>query len=142
MCALLDGHAGPVFSLHDDGTQVVMLSRYALRPGHALVVPRQHATTFTDLSAESWVAATKIALDVARAIERTMSPSRCYIASLGTAADDVLISAPHVHLHVIPVDDPALRPHQVLTWAHGVYVGLDTDWIELRDRLRAALVAG
>jgi diadenosine tetraphosphate (Ap4A) HIT family hydrolase len=105
-------------------------------------VPRQHTTTFAELPSECWVNAAKLAHDVARAVERTMSPARCYIASLGTASDDVLISAPHVHLHVIPVDDPVARPHQVLTWANGVYVGLDDDWLELRDRLRAAMSTG
>jgi diadenosine tetraphosphate (Ap4A) HIT family hydrolase len=142
MCALLSGDAGPVFTLVEDSAHVAMLSRYALRPGHAIVVPRQHATTFSELSSACWIDVSRVAHRVACAIERTLAPARCYVASLGTASDDVLISTPHLHLHVIPVDDPSLRPHQVLTWANGVYVGLDEDWADLRDRLRASMPPG
>ncbi|MFO0660112.1 MAG: HIT family protein [Polyangiaceae bacterium] len=138
LCALLNGGAGPKFTLFEDDTIVVALSRYALRPGHVLVIPRAHHTSLSSTPDSLWIHCTCVAKLAGEAVERALNPVRVYVASLGATSEDVLISTPHLHLHVIPITEPDVRPHQVLTWANGVYVGEDDDWAALRDELSAA----
>ena len=99
----------------------VVVPRFALRPGHALVVLAQHVTSFAETPRAAWREACDVAYDVARVLEKNMQIARCYVASLGPGEEGVPMSSRHMHLHVVPVDDPAARPHEVLTWRHGVY---------------------
>ncbi len=136
MCELLEGRAGALHVLEEDAFAVVALARYALRPGHALVIARAHVTSIAALDAAAWLALAAAARRACVAIEAALAPARCYVASLGTDAE-VPMSSPHVHLHVVPVERDE-RPRDVLTWEHGVFVPNDIDLADLAARLRAA----
>ncbi len=45
---------------------------------------------------------------------------------------------PHVHLNVIPVDEPGARPRDVLTWQNGVMAGTPREWADLERALSGA----
>ena len=82
---------------------------YPISPGHALIVPRRHAETWFDLSAEEQAAMTAVINEVRACIEEEHSPDAYNIGvNSGPAAGQTV---PHVHVHVIPryegdVDDP------------------------------------
>lgn len=136
MCSIVQECEAKPWTLLETEDVKVVLSRFALFVGHLLVIPQKHCTNYQQMPAELWAKANQIAQQAACALEQAYCPARCYIASLGTAEDNVPISCSHLHLHVIPLPDPALRPHQVLTWAHGVYVADDeSDWREVRERI-------
>jgi len=121
---------------------VVVLTPYPRFWGHLLVISRAHVLTFTDLPDATWATMNTLTLRAARLLESTLAPTRCYVASLGVARDDLPMSFPHIHLHVIPVDDDALRPADVFTWRHGVMEAEAEEWEGLAERLRAAWAAG
>lgn len=122
--------------LHDDGEVVVRLSRYPVRWGHLMIVPRPHVTRFLDVELALWLRTSELAHRAARAIERALAPSRCYVASLGAARTDLPMTFAHVHVNVIPVPDEESRPRDVLTWQHGVLDGTEDEWRDLRRMIR------
>lgn len=139
ICALRDGVAGPRMVIAEGEHTLVLLSRYPLRWGHALVAIRRHVERFVDVGDAAWAEAGRAALRTARALERTLAPVRVYVASLGATAADLPMSSPHLHLHVVPLYDPGDRPSAVFTLSEGTYDGSDAEWAELRGRLAAAL---
>lgn len=116
----------------------VILSRYPVRWGHMLVVPHAHVERFADLAPDVWADVSMLSYRAAVALERALTPSRCYVASLGTSEQGLPMTFPHIHTNVIPVDEPGARPRDVLTWQHGVIEASPDEWSALRDRLRAA----
>ncbi len=133
-CALARSEAPLAASSH----AVAVLSRFPTRWGHVLVILRAHAERLEDVEPEAWADAARLAHAAGRAVERALSPARCYVASLGTSEPDLPMSFPHLHFHVIPIDEPGARPAEVLTWKHGVFEGSDAEWAALREALRAA----
>jgi diadenosine tetraphosphate (Ap4A) HIT family hydrolase len=136
MCELLDGRAGSLHVLERGAAAIAVLARYALRPGHALVIARHHQTSIAMLDEGAWIELATVARRACVAIDAVFAPGRCFVASLGTDAD-VPMSSPHVHLHVVPVARGE-RPREVLTWEHGVFVPSDVDLGAVAARLRAA----
>lgn len=118
---------------------VAVLSRYPIRWGHALVVLRDHAERFAEVSPEAWADAARLAHRVAAAVERALEPERCYVASLGTSEPGLPMTFAHLHFNVIPVYRRGARPREVLTWRHGIFEGTEAEWGELRARLEAEL---
>ena len=131
MCTLLRTEP----PLRENRFASAVLSRFPTRWGHVLVILKQHRLRLEELTSEQWAGASALAFDSGRAIERALQPSRCYVASLGTSDPDLSMTFPHLHLHVIPVSEPAARPAEVLTWRHGVFQGTEREWRSLRSDL-------
>jgi len=138
ICALRDGKAGPTYALARSERAAVILTRYALRRGHLLVIAAEHATSFTELAPETWEEMSRLAFHAARLLERTLSPLRCYVASLGSPRPDLLMSSPHSHLHVVPLYAVEDKPSTVLRWDTGVVTAEEAEWAELHRALAAA----
>ncbi len=139
VCAILGGSAGRVFPVLRGDRATVVLARYALRPGHLLVLAHRHATRFQDLPPAEWIEMAGLAHRAARALEREVDAARCYVASLGADSPEAPMSSPHLHLHVVPLASPDEKPSAVLTWSEGVYVDTPENWSALQARLEAAL---
>lgn len=139
ICALRDGAAGPRWVVAEGEHSLALLSRYPLRWGHVLVALRGHVERFTDVEDAVWADASRLALRVARALERALAPRRVYVASLGAAAPGLPMSSPHLHLHVVPLADADDKPSAVFTLSEGTYCGTDPEWAELRERITAAI---
>ena len=80
---------------------IVLLNKFPYNPGHTIVAPRKHASSFEDLDdAES--------LDLMRAQRRTLQVLRAALkpdgfnvgANLGTAAGADIPD--HAHVHIVP----------------------------------------
>lgn len=138
-CELLAGRFGEPLIVFSTETVVALLPRQGTVWGQVLVLPRAHLTTFESTPVGLWLAMSEVSHRVARALERVFKPARCYVASLGTAREDVPMSSPHLHFHVMPVMDPDARPRQILTWSNGVVVGTEAELASLREQLSAAL---
>lgn len=135
VCAMRDGKLGAPHVVARGRHCRVVLARYAVRVGHALVLVDEHVTRFADVDDAAWAEATGLALSTARRIERVLQPVRCYVASLGSAEAGVPMSSPHLHLHVVPIYDPGDKPSRVLTWAHGVIAPSDDELADLAAKL-------
>lgn len=138
-CALARGVLPRRVVVERDGVWV-LLERFAVRRGHLVVVPEEHATGVAQLSSARWAAIQQLAWRATVAVERALSPRRTFVASLGTV-EDVPTSFPHVHVHVLPVFEAGAdaRPSSVLSWGPGVFVYDDDEADDLVAALRASV---
>jgi len=83
-----------------DEHAVAFLSINPVKPGHALVVPRQEVDHWIDLESDLAKHLMGVAQAVGRALQRVFSPVKVGSAVVG-------IEVPHVHIHLIPIDSIA-----------------------------------
>jgi diadenosine tetraphosphate (Ap4A) HIT family hydrolase len=137
MCAIRDRAAGPVHAIHEDDAHLVILPRYVRRWGQVMVIPKKHTTTFAEVEAAAWSQMNALVLRAARAVENVMQPRRCYLASTGSSAGELVQSSTHLHVHVIPLHEPDDKPADIFSWTTGVLVAEEGEWIDLLRRYQA-----
>jgi len=81
-----------------DDTSVAFLPLESLNRGHVLVVPRMEVDHWIDLPADLAAHLTVVARSIGRAQFEAFSPTRIGMMIVG-------FDVPHVHLHVVPVDN-------------------------------------
>ena len=138
MCAVRDGRVGTTHVVVEDDALLVILPRYVTRWGHVMVLPRQHVTSFRDAPPELWAHVNATAHRAARVAERVMGALRCHVASTGSPRGEHPNTSEHLHVHVLPVTDPADRPRRVFSWDDGVWIAEPEEWAELLARYRTA----
>jgi histidine triad (HIT) family protein len=99
-CAVASGEAERSL-VHEDDTLVVVMDLHPINPGHALVLPKRHAESLTDLDAATSARLFDAAVRGAATLRR--SGVRCegvnlFVADGEAAGQEVF----HVHVHVIP----------------------------------------
>lgn len=99
-CGIAAG-AEPASVVRDDGEVLAFLTTAPVNPGHALVVPRAHATGLADLPPEAGAAMWRLAHELAVVLRRDPAWAEGVNLHLsdGAAAGQ---HVGHVHLHVIP----------------------------------------
>jgi len=79
---------------------IAVLDTYPVSPGHALVVPRRHAVTIWDLSADEFDDCFRLVRAVKPLLQARYSPDGFNVGvNCGEAAGQ---SVWHAHIHVIP----------------------------------------
>lgn len=100
-CAIARGDA-PASVVHEDGESLAFLDVRPANPGHALVIPREHAAGLADLPEATGGHLFRMAMRVAGALRATgrvpTDGVNLFLADGAAAGQDVF----HVHLHVIP----------------------------------------
>ncbi len=69
-----------------------------IRPGHTLIIPRQHVEDFFELSAEVQMAMLELANRLAKALKVVCNPLRMGMLVSG-------FDVAHAHLHLVPIHD-------------------------------------
>lgn len=139
MCALVERASRSPELLAESERGVVMLDRFGSRPGHAIVIAKEHVEETTKLGFPTYAELQHLAYDAAVTLERVLSPVRTFVAVLGASAQ-LPMSFPHFHIHVLPVYETGegARPAHVFSWSAGVLVYDDAEARELAARLRSA----
>ncbi len=137
MCAICDRAAGPVHAIFEDDAHLVILPRYVRRWGQVMVIPKLHTTTFAEVDEAAWSTLNALVLGAARAAEKVMQPRRCYLASTGSSAGELVQSSMHLHVHVIPLHEPDDKPADIFSWTNGVLVAEESEWKDLLRRYQA-----
>jgi diadenosine tetraphosphate (Ap4A) HIT family hydrolase len=139
MCALVREAGASGELVGESAHGVVVLDRFGSRPGHALVISREHVEETTALGWPVYAELQRLAYRTCTAVERALKPARTFVAVLGASAQ-VPMSFPHFHIHVLPVYETGegARPAHVFSWSAGVLVYEDAEARELAARLRAA----
>ena len=139
MCAVIELREHVVAESAD---VLVILDRFASRPGHLLVLPKLHIERLTALDWSAYSEIQRFAYEAAHVVERVLEPKRVYVASLGTTTP-LNGSYPHIHLHVVPIpeDDERARPANVFSWSAGIVLYDDAEASELTATLRRAWLA-
>jgi histidine triad (HIT) family protein len=79
-----------------DERSVVFLSNRPLRPGHALVVPREEIDHWLDLDPDLLAHLATVAQTIGKAQMAGFKPARIGMMLVG-------LEVPHVHFHVVPI---------------------------------------
>jgi histidine triad (HIT) family protein len=99
-CAILRGDL-PVSLVYEDEHAIAFMDLFPWRPGHVLVIPRQHAVYLAELDAD--LRSHLFAIGNAVVESQKSSSLACRGNNLfvndGRAANQ---SVPHVHLHILP----------------------------------------
>lgn len=138
MCAVLAAPDLAAQRVTQTAQTVTILSRFGTQPGHLLVIPRAHIESVAQLPDALWTLTMAAVLRATRVLEAIYAPARTYVASLGSAAGASPMTCPHVHVHVVAVPAPTLRPADVLSWQHGVLDDTQPAWQAEGVRLRDA----
>lgn len=88
----------PARFVWQDALCVVFLSNRPLRPGHALVVPREEVDHWLDVDPSLLSHLTGIAQVIGRAQMAAFHPARVGVVIAG-------LEVPHLHVHVVPIRD-------------------------------------
>lgn len=98
-CGIVDGTL-PSITIAETERAIAFMDINPVTPGHALVIPRSHATDIFDIAPDDLTACAHLARDIAgRAKERLGADGVNLLNCSGEAAWQTVF---HVHLHVIP----------------------------------------
>ena len=139
MCALVHRARESAELLAESTHGVALLDRFGSRPGHSIVIAREHVEDTTALGWPVYADLQRLAYQACSALERALAPARTFVAVLGASAQ-LPMSFPHFHIHVLPVYETGdgARPAHVFSWSVGVLVYEDAEAGELARTLRAA----
>ena len=98
-CKIVAGEI-PSFTLFEDEATLAFMDINPANEGHALVIPKQHATDLYAVSDEALVATAVTAKRVAAAAARTLNPDGLNLVQCNGAA--AAQSVMHFHVHVLP----------------------------------------
>lgn len=130
-CKIIAGDI-PSFRLFEDDRTLAFMDINPANPGHALVIPKHHATGLLDLPPE-WLGATiATAQKVAQAVEAALSPDGINLVQAN--GEGAAQSVKHFHLHVIP---RRLGDDLKLNW--GIKPGDMGEIADIAERVRAAM---
>ena len=108
-CAIVAGEA-PAMIIDQDADTVAFMDINPWRPGHALVVPRDHYENLLEIESEALTKTFAAARRVAAQMTDRLRAERVVLwNSCGHVAGQVVM---HFHVHVIPVagEDPTRPP--------------------------------
>lgn len=88
----------PARFVYETPAVVAFLTIAPIRPGHALVVPRTEVDDWLDLDAPVRDALFQSAATVGAAIRQAFPCRKVALLAVG-------LEVPHVHLHLVPIDD-------------------------------------
>jgi len=127
-CKIVAGEI-PSFTLFEDEATLAFMDINPANEGHALVIPKEHATDLYAVSDAALAATAVTAKRVAAAVARTLNPDGLNIVQCNGAA--AAQSVMHFHVHVLPrITDDRLA----MNW--GLKLG-DIDAIgRLAERIR------
>lgn len=100
-CVFCEIAAGriPSHPLHSDSRLHAFLDIHPIRPGHALIIPRQHRVSFDELPPDLACDIVALGQRLAAALKRLYRVPR--VAFLFTGTD-----VAHAHAHVVPMIEP------------------------------------
>jgi histidine triad (HIT) family protein len=101
------------FKIYEDEHSMAFLSKFAVQPGHTLIVPKIEVDSFTDVPEPYYSAVCRNAQLVGKAVQRAMG---CRRVGCMVAGWDV----PHFHFHLVPMND-----HQDMDPQHARELGFD-----------------
>ncbi len=88
----------PCYKISEDNDFFAFLDISPLEKGHTLVIPKKEVDYIFDLDDKLLAGLHLFAKKIARAIDRSIPCKRVAVAVLG-------LEVPHVHVHLIPMND-------------------------------------
>ena len=85
---------------------IAIPDKFPVRPGHTLVIPKRHVSSYFDLTDDELLACYDLVKKAKEMIDRDHSPGGYRVgANIGRAANQTVM---HVHIHVLPMGGATL----------------------------------
>jgi diadenosine tetraphosphate (Ap4A) HIT family hydrolase len=99
-CKIIAGEL-PSTRIYEDDTVIAFMDIHPLRPGHVLIIPREHVQQLHQLTPTTQAHLINTGSRIAHALyQSSLKPAAVhYVVNDGPAAQQTV---PHVHLHVMP----------------------------------------
>ena len=94
---IIDGEI-PSYKIAEDENFLAFLDVNPNAKGHTLCIPKQEINKIFDMEEDHYLALMKFSRKVAKAIEKSIDCKRVGVAVVG-------LEVPHVHVHLIPLND-------------------------------------
>ena len=88
----------PAYKIAEDDNFLAFLDVNPNAKGHTLCIPKQEINKIFDMEEDHYLALMKFSRKVAKAIEKSIDCKRVGVAVVG-------LEVPHVHVHLIPLND-------------------------------------
>ena len=88
----------PCYKIAEDENYLAFLDVNPNAKGHTLCIPKQEINKIFDMEEEHYLGLMKFSRKVAKAIEKSVECKRIGVAVVG-------LEVPHVHVHIIPLQD-------------------------------------
>lgn len=88
----------PSYKIAEDDNFLAFLDVNPNAKGHTLCIPKQEINKIFDMEEDHYLALMKFSRKVAKAIEKSIDCKRVGVAVVG-------LEVPHVHVHLIPLND-------------------------------------
>ncbi len=99
ICKIVRGEI-PSSRVYEDESMIAFLDIAPLKPGHTLMIPRNHYELLTDMPGEELAALMRNAPQIARAVVEVTKAEGFNIFQTNGACSGQVV--PHVHFHIIP----------------------------------------
>ena len=94
---IVDGEI-PCYKIAEDENYLAFLDVNPNAKGHTLCIPKQEINKIFDMDEEHYLGLMKFSRKVAKALEKSVECKRIGVAVVG-------LEVPHVHVHLIPLQD-------------------------------------
>ncbi len=88
----------PCYKIAEDENYLAFLDVNPNAKGHTLCIPKQEINKIFDMEEEHYLGLMKFSRKVAKAVEKSVECKRIGVAVVG-------LERPHVHVHLIPLQD-------------------------------------
>lgn len=88
----------PCYKIAEDENYLAFLDVNPNAKGHTLCIPKQEINKIFDMEEEHYLGLMKFSRKVAKALEKSVACKRIGVAVVG-------LEVPHVHVHLIPLQD-------------------------------------
>ena len=88
----------PFYKIAEDENYLAFLDVNPNAKGHTLCIPKQEINKIFDMEEEHYLGLMKFSRKIAKAVEKSVECKRIGIAVVG-------LEVPHVHVHLIPLQD-------------------------------------
>ena len=88
----------PCYKIAEDENYLAFLDVKPNAKGHTLCIPKQEINKIFDMEEEHYLGLMKFSRKIAKAVEKSVECKRIGIAVVG-------LEVPHVHVHLIPLQD-------------------------------------
>lgn len=88
----------PCYKIAEDENYLAFLDVNPNAKGHTLCIPKQEINKIFDMEEEHYLGLMKFSRKVAKAVEKSVECKRIGVAVVG-------LEVPHVHVHLIPLQD-------------------------------------
>lgn len=88
----------PCYKIAEDENYLAFLDLNPNAKGHTLCIPKQEINKIFDMEEEHYLGLMKFSRKIAKAVEKSIECKRIGVAVVG-------LEVPHVHVHLIPLQD-------------------------------------